>query len=233
MTNCVRTFGRLIPILMIAAMGGAQPALSQAFPLESVTVTVVKPSEAVIRDFIETRMTRTRVVDRIARWTSKICPLTVGLNETYAKYVSKRILDIASAVGAPVNRDPDCRPHIEVVFTTTPQGLLDNLRKAGPFYLGYHQNSAQADRLARVTHPIQAWYTTETLDARGHRLVDSGKPGGGTTLNVNIDSMSHGDVGQIFQLSMPSAVPVRATGWRIADGLSSGFFNVLIVAEPA
>ncbi len=240
----MRSYAKLVrhflPIFMIAAMGvaEAQPARPEAsaLPVESVTVTVVKPSDEVIRDFIEKRATRARVVDRMGRWTSPVCPQTFGLNDTYARYVSQRIRDVAKAVGAPVNSDLTCRPKIEVVFTTTPQALLDNLRKADPLYLGYYTNAAQADRLARVTHPIQAWYLTESIDDRGNRLVDSGKQGGGTTLDVNVSSMSSGE-GQSMpgagRLEFPSAVAVRATGWRIRDGLSSGFFNVLIVAEPA
>ena len=34
-------------------------------------------------------------------------------------------------------------------------------------------------------------------------------------------------------LTLPCAVVVHVTGSRAMDGLSSGFFNVLIVAEPA
>lgn len=93
----------------------------------------------------------------------EICPQTIGLGDEYAEYVSQRIRDIAADVGAPVNSDPACRPNIEVVFTTTPQELIDNIRKTDPLYLGFHQTQGELDALAKVVHPIQAWYTTMSV----------------------------------------------------------------------
>jgi hypothetical protein len=213
----------------------AKPA--SALPLESVIVTATKPSEAAIKSFVETRAVPTYVLGRMARWDGKICPLTIGLGDTYAKYITQRIRDIATAAGAPVNADPTCRPNIEVVFTTTPQGLMDSVRKKQPLFLGFHHNSRQADELAKVTHSIQAWYTTETVDIDGDRSVDIGTcgPSGNTTLNTQTDAQT--DTGGaatagVHQLSLPCATVVHSTGSRARDGLGSGFFNVLIVAEP-
>ena len=136
---------RIIPIFLLLTYGlttGIQIANSQptspkpsageaktlsGLPLESVTVTATKPSEAAIKNFVETRAAPTYVLRRLARWTSKICPQTTGLGDKYAKYVTQRIRDIATAAGAPVNADPSCRPNIEVVFTTTPQGLIKSV----------------------------------------------------------------------------------------------------------
>ena len=53
-------------------------------------------------------------------------------------------------VGAPSNANSSCRPNIEIVFTTTPQALLDGIHKKHQVYLGYHDNSTQADNLAKV-----------------------------------------------------------------------------------
>jgi hypothetical protein len=212
----------------------AQPASA---PLESVTVTATKPSDAAIESFIETRTAPTRVTGKMARWKTGICPQTLGLGDIYAKYVTQRIRDIAAAVGAPVSADPACKPNIEVMFTTKPQGLLDNIRKNEPVYLGYHDNSAQADQLATVTHPIQAWYTTATEDMRGNPQVDVANSGG-LTLTVAPAPIKTG-VGDsvptagFVTMNMPYASARSVTGGRLNDGLSSDLFNVLIVAEPA
>jgi hypothetical protein len=234
--------------LTLSAVALAQSAPSQsappqarlpfALPLESVTVTVQKPSDATIRDFVKTRAVPTYVLGRMARWRLKICPLTIGLGDKYAKYVTQRVRDIATAVGVPVNPDPGCRPNVEVVFTTTPQGLMDNVRKSQPLFLGYHHNAMQAEELAKVVHPIQAWYTTETLDINGTRQVDTGDcgVGGTTTLNTQTNAgTENGDAATagVYQLTLPCAVVVRSNGSRAADGMNSGFYNVLIVAEPA
>ena len=194
----------------LSQTGPVTPAF--ALPPESVTVTATRPSEEVIKGYIEKRMAPTRLVGRLARWSQKMCPQTIGLGPTYAKYVTKRIRDIATAVGAPLNDDLACRPNVEVVFTTAPQGLLDNVRRKQPVLLGYHDNLAQADRLAKVNRPIQAWYTTQSLDMDGNSSVDNGRCGFDTTLSVDMPAMPSGDMqasSAPAQLSLPCAV-IRA-----------------------
>ena len=120
-----------------------------ALPPESITVTATKPSDATIRNFEETRAQPTYVLGRMARWTKKVCPMTMGLGDKYAKYVTQRIKQVAMAVGASVNADPGCRPNIEVMFTLNPQILMDNVRKDQSLLLGYHHNEREADELAK------------------------------------------------------------------------------------
>jgi hypothetical protein len=228
----------LFSLGLIASLQGAaaQPAPAFALAPESITVTAAKPSEVTIKNFIETRATPTRFLGKMARWRREICPLTIGLGKTYAKYVTQRMRDIAAAVGAPVNADPACKPNIEVVFTTTPQGFLDLVRKNGPVFLGYHDNSGQADALAKVTHPIQAWYMTESLDYDGLPQIDRGdcRSGGSTmnTLPIQVGGDIAGPAG-VIQLNLPCATIMHASGSRLNNGHDSGFYNALIVAEPA
>jgi hypothetical protein len=207
-----------------------------ALPTESVTVIATKPSKATINKFVETRAEPTFVLGRMARWTLKVCPLTLGLGDKYAKYVTQRIRDVATAVGAPVNTDPGCRPNIEVMFTTAPQGLLDNVRNHQPLFLGYFHDGRQADDLAKVTHPIQAWYTTVSQDIDGSRQIDTGACNVGTSISLQQpvggeSGMSAGTT--TSTLTLPCAMVVHASGFRARDGLDGGFYNILIVAEPA
>ena len=211
--------------------GPAKPAF--ALPPESVTVTATKPSEDVIKGYIDKRIAPTRVVGRLARWTKKMCPQTIGLGPKYATYVTRRIRDIAVAVGAPLDEDLNCRPNVEVVFTTTPQVLMDNVRKKQPILLGYHDNMSQADRMAKVSFPIQAWYTTESMDIDGNRSVDSGRCGFENNVSLGAPGTSDMQTGAALQMSLPCAIVVHSNGFHAHDGLSSGLFNVLIVAEPA
>lgn len=241
---------RIATVIAIAAIAlgpsaaSAQPpADSPAFalPRESITVTGVSPSDETIRNFVETRTMPTRVVNRMARWRRQICPLTAGLGEKYAKYVTQRIRDVAAAVGAPVNADPNCKPNIEVVFTTTPQAFMDNVRKTGPAFLGYYDTNSQADEMAKVTHPIQAWYTTESLDYDGVPQVDSGQcAGAGTVFHFFYIVPSQGPNGSggpgaiiPITLNFSCARVMHSTGSRLGNGYDSGFYNVLILAEPA
>ena len=214
-------------------------ALSQPTPKapESVTVTGVKPTEKAIDDFLLSHTAPTRMLGKIARWKTQICPLTMGLGKNYAPFVSQRIRQVAAQVGAPVDEDKTCQPNIRVVFTTKPQELMDNLRRDHPDYLGYYENRLQSAKLAAVTRPVQSWYTTATIDLRGRPQIDSAQ-GAGISIDVILpgpNSMSPGGVttGATTRLELPNASSMNVSGNRINDGLSSSFFNVLIVAEPA
>jgi hypothetical protein len=236
--------GLVAPVLMVLLMlppdawaesgqDGGQP--QAAAPLENVTVTATRPSEAVIDHFIFSRAAPVRVTGKLARWKKGICPQSMGLEVRFAQYVTDRIKEVAATVGAPVDSDASCKPNIEVIFTTTPQALLDNVRTTQPVLLGYHDNSSQAEELAKVTHPIQPWYTTATDDMRGRPQVDSGASGG-TTISTQPIAIAGGGlpnpVGAIT-MSMPHASAHTVTGSRLGDGLGSELYNVLIVAEPA
>ena len=217
----------------IAASGGANSQEA----LESVTVTATKPSSAAIESFIFSHATATRMTGKLARWKTGICPLTTGLGPKFATYMSQRIRDVAASVGAPVDKDPACKTNIRIIFTTTPQALLDTIRKNSPSYLGYADNRQQYDRLATVTHAIQSWYVTATGDVGGHPEVDNPRPAG-VSLDMpsmpgtgpgGIDSLPQGAV----TMNMPGASIKQVTGNRLGDGLSSEFYMVTIVAEPA
>ena len=93
---------------------------------------------------------------------------------TSTTFITQRVKYIALAAGAPVNTEASCTPNIEIVFTTTPQALLDNIRKHESGLSGLCRVHAQHEKLATVTRPIQAWYTTETRDLHGIRRVDTG-----------------------------------------------------------
>ena len=235
---------------MLSAAALAQPASQPiteqakpafALPPESIVVTTTKPTDVAIENFIEARAAPTRSLNQLARWKRPLCPVTVGLAKNFTQFVSQRIRDIASAVGAPVNANLGCKPNVEVVFTTTPQALLDDVRKVGPAFLGYYNNFSQADELAKVVHPIQAWYMTESRDYYGYAVVDRGICTGNNstqnTLPVIFDTLSQDANMQTPQttlvLNLPCAQLMHSSGWRLKSGYDSGIFNTLIVAEPA
>lgn len=228
-------------LLLIAPAALAQPAGRMIGGLTAETVTVVgtRPSQETIQQFVENRVARSRALGKVARWRKQVCPHTMGLGAPFAKYVSQRIRDVAAAVGAPVNPDPGCRTNIEVVFTTKPQDLLDDVRKRQPLLVGYFQNLDEADRLARVTHPLQAWYTTETVDFYKNSAIDNGRCGLSESANMNTQMLTPSDSAGmstqagVFQLSMPCATVAHVSRSRVNNGLTTAFHNVLVVAEPA
>jgi len=229
---------RIFVLLLLAAAG--VPAFAQETPkaAESITVTGIKDVDQAVTKFVGSMTVPTRTADKIARWKQGICPLTAGLRPEAVKFVTRRVKDVAAQVGAPVNDRENCKPNIEIIFTTTPQALLDNVQVMYPFVLGYHDNSAQAAQLAKVIWPIQSWYSTATDDLRGNVVIDMARRKGmPMTLDMPVASASGGGMqvmaSPTVTMNIPDAQIVNVTGSRLGDGVSSDFHHVVVVAEPA
>ena len=223
------------------ALGSTMSAIAQdvgtrsAAPSESITVTGIKDVEAAVKKFVENMTVPTRMAGKLARWKDGLCPMAVELPPEVAKLLIKRVRDAAVEVGAPVNDKDPCPANIEIVFTTAPQILLDDIRVMRPIALGYHDNSAQAEKLATVTRPIQSWYTTATVDVHGHPQVDAARKGG-VSMRMEIPIAGAGGTSlppEFVEMNFPNAIDANVTGSRLGDGLSSALSNILIVADPS
>jgi hypothetical protein len=201
---------KTVRLFAVSVLLMATPA-SAEMSTESVTVT---GSRDAYHDFSQTFAAETHVTGKMARWEHHICPIVVGQNAKYTAFITQHIKYVALAAGAPVNTEASCAPNIEIVFTTTPQDLMDRVREKRPVLLGYHDNSSQTAALAKVSYPIQAWYTTATKDLRGKSLLD------------NALLQGTGDTGQWEWAA------AAVTGLRVGDGKSSAFYHVIIVVEP-
>jgi hypothetical protein len=191
-----------------------------------VTVTGTK-SHQVIQDFVRTFTASTRVAGKITRWGQGICPQTVGLRSAAVKFINDRLRAVAAQVGAPVNGHANCAVNIEIVFTTTPQVMIDNVRERRPELLGYADNEGKIAALARVVRPIQAWYSTQTRDLRGNVYLDVAHRKG-LPLQVPCNFGCPGDP----NIYPPDAVGTTSTGSRLGDGMRSEFHHIIIVADP-
>jgi hypothetical protein len=208
--------------VIVLALFGGQAAAQPAKPAtEAVTVTGTRSRE-VIQGFVQSFAAPVRLTGKIARWEDGICPSVRGLPAAYTKFLLQHVRDVAAAAGAPVNRDPSCKPNIQIVFTAKPQALLDDIRKKAPDFLGYLDNSAQRDRAATIIRPIQSWYMTQTVDVLGHPEVDSTHSGG---LEIYFSRAQP-------PITIPHAHAAAVTGSRIADGIRSTFYQALIIADP-
>jgi hypothetical protein len=168
-------------------------------------------SDQAISAFVDSHSSVSRI-GKIARWEQGVCPTVTGLAPTYTKFIAKRVRDLASQVGAPVNADESCKSNIDVIFTTNPQALLDNVRAKQPAMLGYFDTDTQADSMAVVSRPIQAWHGTQTVDLRGNNVIDS----------------RHTMTGQFTQ----GGKSLNSSGSRLGDGLHSSYFHAIVVANP-
>jgi hypothetical protein len=198
------TFWIAALLFLVSTVGAlAQPP---APTTESVTVTAERAREEQIKRFVQARAAPAVRLGKIARWETGICPIAVGLRPAFLKFIAQRIRDTAARVGAPVSSRSSCRPNIEIVFTTVPQALVNNIRERNRVYLGYRASSQQADALAIMSRPVQSWYLTATLDMNNNPHIDSRQDFGFYT--------------------------TAATGSRLHDGLHSGLNHVIIVANP-
>jgi hypothetical protein len=209
--------------------------VAAGLPLESVTVTDSRQvPDAVIAGFVDS-VTSPSHAGKIARWNQGVCPKTTGLAAKFTDYISGRIRDVAAKSGAPVDGGASCKPNIHVIFIDQPQDLLDGLRKKSPAYFGYFDSDAQLDNLTRFKPPLQSWYATQTRDAQGATHFDSRDSGGEVEIPIFCVPQKGmpPECTSTNTIRIPKADAFAVTGGRLADGLSSELFHVLIVAEPA
>jgi hypothetical protein len=221
----------------LALPAAAQEPARPAAPTENVTVFGIKDVQKAVTDFVGALTVPTKMTGKLARWRAKVCPIVAGLRPAAVKLITLRVKEIAAQVGAPVDDSDKCRPNIEIVFTTTPQALLDTIFIKYPYLLGDHDNSAQGLKLATFTRPIQSWYATATNDLRGNVQVD-GVRTGGVTMDMPFIPGGGGDGIQtsatgLVSMNMPDARVTNVTGGRLSDGVASDFHHVAVVAEPA
>jgi hypothetical protein len=142
----------------------AEPPAGDATPVEQVTVTALKYDEKrlerqIVPRFVETHSVPTSAVEQIARWHGRVCPNATGLKQSFNEAVAQRITAVAQRIGArTAPAGQKCAVNIEVVFTTTPQALVDDIDKRHPWLLG----SARSAHDTRVTRAVHSWYTTGT-----------------------------------------------------------------------
>jgi hypothetical protein len=210
----------LCAVLAATPWAHAQPAAS-----DSAAQAGPKSREA-IDQFVGAFATPTHMTGKMARWETGICPLTVGQQPAFTKFVTDRVKEVAAKVGAPVNNAASCAPNIDIVFSRIPQELLDNIRGHQPDYLGYAESNAELEKRAKMTRPVQAWYATQTQDRQGRNRIDSGmRLGEGSAVACT----ACGRGGPTDYLA--DATYAKVSGNRINDEVKSSFYHVVIVAD--
>jgi hypothetical protein len=183
--------------------------------VENVIVTApALRSEKALDNFIIGHAAASPLLGKIARWKAGICPVTIGLPAKFNLFITQRIIRVAMAAGAPLDKDEPCRPNVAVLATPEPQKLLDFIRQKRVALLGFHYRP-QAMRLATMTLPVQAWYSTATEDFFG--LIEADLPSGDLGYGV------------MSTLGMPRGV--HASGSRLGNGLKSEFTTAVIVVD--
>lgn len=170
--RAIATLGFIAFLLSQAAI--AQSGVAQAgAPVETVTSEAPKtPLEKAIDGFVKSYAAPTMAAGKIPKWRNGICPAVAGLTAGENLGVAALLRQVAAKVGAPVVTGQSCNPNVMIVFTASPQAVLDDMAKNHEALLGYHEIS-QLRRIATMQHPVQAWYATATRSSNGSLVADS------------------------------------------------------------
>jgi hypothetical protein len=193
-------------------------AASAQIKTESVTVTgqAAQNRAEIMRGFVRSYVAPSMITGKLARWSTPICPLVIGLKPDESAAVITRIKKAAQSVGAPVQAQQACRPNITVAFAPDSQELMTKILDRWDLArstLGNIDGPMHAAKLAKITSPIQAWYTTAT---RG----EGDLPGS--------QEVAYPDVTGYCGPSTPCFV---AQASRLNDGIKSVFYNVFVVVD--
>jgi hypothetical protein len=215
------------------------PANQPATAVPGVTVPAPQRPQASpaptpeIRNFVRSRGATARI-GQLARWRDDICPQTLGLPPAFNAFVSKRVQDVAAAVGAPVKPGARCTTNVAIIFTPRPQQLLDDIRQKHTVLLGFHY-PAQLKRIATFNHPIQAWYVTATQGSGGNVAVPGS--GGGLVLDDSCCPEPGGTAGSKFSVGLNSQIEIAmvvADANKVADhdiGAIADYVALLALAQ--
>jgi hypothetical protein len=159
-----------------AAANSGDPPASSAAPvatdLSGVTITAGKKDPLVDKttQFVRGHLTENRN-QQYARFHDPVCVRVLGLPAQFDAFIAKRVVDLAREVKAPVDASPTCRPNVNVIFTTKPQALLDDVAKHRDVLFGYVQK-ADTKKVTTFSRPIQAWYLTRAVDTNGNSMLE-------------------------------------------------------------
>jgi hypothetical protein len=173
--------------------------------------------------FIDSYAASTAKLDQIPRWHDPMCVEVTGLPAATAAPVKARVEDVAKAVGVPL-LPAGCKSNVQIMFTTQAQKLMDNIAEHQEVFLGYEHRDPHTKI---VSHPVQAWYVTQTLGGAGPNAGALFAPGNSATGGAGLPVQTQERV-----LDDPNNLPPTGCGGsRLVSCLQSVFGNVVIVVD--
>jgi len=250
----ILTFSRLAKVLLVlGAVACAAGALADG-PADTSAPTTSKPrnlldqvivtarrqidqhtlENLVIPKFVDSHGKANERGNQIARWHTGLCPMTLGLQPAYNEFVTRRIVELAKSVGAPTLKTRHCQTNVEVLFSENVQQQIDYVLKREPVLLGYA--NAGAKSLARIDHPIQAWYVTGTQSSV-FRTTPTNAPAGSSDPGSAVTPSSVGGTpsfgGSAVNIDSQFSLVGAEAGSRLGSHMTSQFVNVLVLADSS
>ena len=227
--------------LIDVALATEPRAKADPSQLDEVTVSARKFDRTTLEKVIVPRFVRSHaatspVIAQLGRWHAPVCPQVTGLRADYAGLVAQRIGQITAKVGAPTPASgKKCAANVEVVFSATPQSLLDHIAKDYRWLLGYY-DASQTKEVITVDRPIKAWYVTGTRAMNPIQKPVGGLNGGQSGDPTNPSAIPFNDGAQIDAPGgqRPGAGRLGVggiAGSHLTEGLTSELMHALIVVD--
>ncbi len=163
---------RLLLLAVLALPAAAQAQSAQPPMMAGQPETVYSDAQrekdlTASRQVVETMLAPSfSIDDQYARWKQPICPHVYGLSPVAGWFIEHRIREVATMVGAPVNRNDPCIANVGIFFTADQQASLLSIANARPLLV---QGGSQK---LTVRYPVEAWYTAFKVDYEGFRSID-------------------------------------------------------------
>jgi hypothetical protein len=170
-----------------------------------------------------THFVNSTTTGNLARWRGgrqSICPLTEGLSPGYNAFVTARLRALAAYVGAPVESDPQCKPNVQILFTSHPREKMDSVMEwaTGPAFRNRYAGGERDLIAFKSDHAIQGWYLTTG--------------GGSSVLNTDV-AMVGFSVEPVWPQITQRYLGRTGTGTRVGggSGTGSGIGIVILVVD--
>jgi hypothetical protein len=144
-------------------------------------------------------------LESLARWNIALCPLVVGLQPAQAESLRVRLLEIASAAGAPIAPQP-CEANFAVIASTKPNEVLKGWYKRDYHIFG-DAIQPRIQMFLDASDPIRVWYNT-THQVANALPYSSAIAGLSTKGSLNVPVNNHASASNIVSNEIRSIASV-------------------------
>jgi hypothetical protein len=197
-------------LLAVCGLVAATPALAEPLPASPSSapppnaaqpsaavsgVTVTAPSNLTPAQQVEA-LAQADGKGQLARWSSPVCPSTMGLSDEFDSFIVKRMRAIAEQVGAKAGA-PGCQANVLVLVTRDPAAFTRRLVALKERALAggrWPVDKVKLEAFANDTKPVRWLYMSDTIQSMGGDATSSQVPHAAAVANGNAVG-AHGSTG--------------------------------------